>query len=80
MCRCPEGSWMEPWNEDGYSSPSVELWANRLAEECIRPTYFQRFRPQRAPRSWYRRMWTRRTWRLREALRGLRMGWKGELE
>ena len=71
---------MEPWNEDGYSSPSVDFWAKRLAEECMRPTYFQRFRTKPAPKPWYRRQWTRRTRRLREAMRGLRMGWKGELD
>ncbi len=70
---------MEPWNEDGDFSPSLEVWSKRLAEECMRPTYFDRFRTQPAPRPWYRRLWTRHTSKLREALRGLRMGWRGEL-
>lgn len=76
---------MEPWNEDGDSKDWVgpiaftpEQWAEKMAEEAMRPTYFDRFRTKPAPRPWYRRLWSK-TWKLREALRGLRMGWRGEL-
>lgn len=68
---------MEPWNEDGDFSLSV--WAEKMAEEAMRPTYFDRFRTKPAPRPWWRRLWTRHAWKPRNALRGLRMGWRGEL-
>lgn len=83
---------MEPWNEDGDSkfstfdwslaserpSPALKYWAERQLDEATRATYFHRFRPKPAPRPWWRRLWSK-TRRLREALRGLRMGWRGEL-
>lgn len=67
---------MKDWEDDIVS----EIWAERLSEEIYRPSYFIRFLTKPAPRPWYRRLWTRHTWKLREALRGLRMGWRGELE
>lgn len=51
-----------------------------LSEEpCKMAQLFPLRKTTPQPRPWYRRLWNR-TWRLREALRGLRMGWRGELE
>ena len=59
-------------------SPVTKVWAEIAAREAMEPTYFQRFsKPQPERRG---RHWRRRTWRLREALRGLRLGWRGDLE
>jgi len=67
---------MEPWNED--RDFNLKMWAERGAKEALESTYFSRFRTESAPRPCRRRLYGK-TWRLREALRGLRMGWRGEI-
>ena len=70
---------MKDWEGPiAFSEPHLKIWADRALEEALKPSYFTRFLPPPVPRPWYRRLWSK-TWRLREALRGLRLGWKGEL-
>ena len=72
---------MKDWEGPiAFSEPHLKIYAEMLAEVVNEPSYFTRFLPPPVPRPWWRRQLGKRTWRLRGALRGLRMGWKGELD
>lgn len=63
---------MEPWNEDGDFAPPLKAWTDRMDPEAMKMTELASYYiPPPKP--------AKRHWKLREALRGLRMGWRGEL-